>query len=229
MNASRLLEGRHSAFPGAPLGALATGHQRCASRRKGRHSAFPPKARPDSPFRVAFAGIALAGASLLTACAPPEDRVGDWRHHGSDLASSKYSPLDQVHAENFGDLEVAWRWESADRRLGDVYDTGNYTATPLMVDGRVYAVTSHGQVAALDAGTGEQLWLYDPRSWERELPTQLPRRTRGIEYWSDGEVARILLATMGKQLVSIDVATGRPDPAFGADGMVDLTGDLGCG
>ena len=194
---------------------------------EGRHSAFAPKARPHSTCRVALAGIALAGASLLIACAPPEDRVGDWRHHGSDLASSKYSPLDQINAENFGNLQVAWRWESADRRLGDVYDTGNYTATPLMADGRVYAVTSHGQVAALDAGTGEQLWLYDPRSWERELPTQLPRRTRGIEYWSDGEAARILLATMGKQLVSIDVATGRPDPAFGSGGVVDLTGDLG--
>ena len=107
------------------------------------------------------------------------------------------------------------------------YDTGSYTATPLMVGGTVYAATSHGQVAALDPATGEQLWLYDPRSWARELPTQLPRRTRGIEYWTDGEAERILLATLGKQLVSIDADTGKPDPAFGNNGMVDLTGDLG--
>ena len=168
--------------------------------------------------------------ALVTACAPPDPgAAGEWPHHGADLASSKYSALDQINAENFAQLEVAWRWESADARLQGAYDTGSYTATPLMVGGTVYAATSHGQVAALDPATGEQLWLYDPRSWARELPTQLPRRTRGIEYWTDGEAERILVATLGKQLVSIDAATGKPDPAFGNNGMVDLTGDLGDG
>ena len=153
----------------------------------------------------------------------------EWHHHGHDLAQSKYSPLDLLSPANFGELEVAWRWESADRRLGDVYDTGNYVATPLMVGGKVFAATSHGQVAALDAGTGQQIWLYDPLSWTKEMPTSLPRHIRGIEYWRDGTAERIFVATMGKQLVSIDVATGRPDPAFGVDGVVDLNNDLGEG
>ncbi len=171
---------------------------------------------------------AISAVLLLAGCAPPDPgSAGEWPHHGKDLASSKYSPLAQINAENFGQLEVAWRWESADRRLQGAYDTGNYTATPLMVGGKVYAATSHGQVAALDPATGEQLWVYDPRSWARELPTQLPRRTRGIEYWTDGEAERILVATLGKQLVSIDAVTGMPDPAFGDNGMVDLMGDLG--
>ena len=175
-------------------------------------------------------GAALAALVYVTGCAPPDPgAAGEWRHHGADLASTKYSALDQINAENFAQLEVAWRWESADARLQGAYDTGSYTATPLMVGGTVYAATSHGQVAALDPSTGEQLWLYDPRSWARELPTQLPRRTRGIEYWTDGEAERILIATLGKQLVSIDAATGKPDPAFGDNGMVDLIGDLGDG
>ena len=168
--------------------------------------------------------------AIAAGCAPPDPGpAGEWPHHGGDLASSKYSALDQINAENFAQLEVAWRWESADVRLQGAYDTGSYTATPLMVGGKVYAATSHGQVAALDPATGEQLWLYDPRSWARELPTQLPRRTRGIEYWTDGEAERILVATLGKQLVSIDAATGKPDSAFGNNGIVDLTGDLGDG
>lgn len=172
-----------------------------------------------------------AGSSPAASAAGSPDKasLGEWRHIGSDHAVSRYSALDQITPENFGDLEVAWRWESADRRLGDVYDTGAYVAVPLVIGGRVYAVTSHGQVAAIDAGTGKQIWLYDPRSWAIEQPAPLPHRTRGIEYWTDGDIERIFVATLGKQLVSIDVATGRPDPNFGEDGIVDLNNDLGDG
>ena len=153
--------------------------------------------------------------------------TADWPHHGKDRASSKYSPVDQINGNNFDQLEVAWRWESADKRLGGVYDTGHYTATPLMVGGKVYAATSHGQVAALDPATGAQLWVYDPRSWARTMYTSLPRRTRGIEYWTDGEIERIFVATLGRQLVSIDAVTGKPDPNFGENGVVDLNHDFG--
>ena len=174
--------------------------------------------------------IPLAGVFLLPGCERAPDLppgYGDWPHHQGDLAASKYVPLDQITPQNFEQLEVAWRWESADRRLGDVYDTGTYVATPLKVGDRLYTATSHGQVVALDPGTGEQLWLHDPRSWAEEMPTQLPRHTRGVEYWTDGEVERIFIATLGKQLVSIDAATGIPDPAFGDNGVVDLKNDLG--
>ena len=169
----------------------------------------------------------LAGCSPSTNVESNAERMGEWPHHGKDLASSKYSPLEQINPDNFNQLEVAWRWESADRRLGDVFATGHYTATPLMVGGKVYAATSHGQVAALNPATGQQLWLYDPRSWARTMYTSLPRRTRGIEYWTDGEIERIFVATLGRQLVSIDAVTGKPDPNFGTNGVVDLEGDLG--
>ena len=180
--------------------------------------------------RISLFLMALAGGFLLPGCERAPDLppgYGDWPHHQGDLAASKYAPLDQITPENFGELEVAWRWESADRRLGDVYDTDTYVATPLKVGDRLYTATSHGQVVALDPGTGEQLWLHDPRSWAEEMPTQLPRHTRGVEYWTDGEVERIFVATLGKQLVSIDAATGIPDPAFGDNGVVDLKNDLG--
>ena len=90
---------------------------------------------------------AFAALLLLASCAPPDPgAAGEWPHHGKDHASTKYSPLDQITAENFSQLEVAWRWESADRRLQGAYDTGNFTATPLMVGGKVYAVTSHSSI-----------------------------------------------------------------------------------
>ena len=55
----------------------------------------------------------------------------------------------------------------------------------------------------------------------------LTAQTRGIEYWTDGNISRIFIATLGKQLVSIDVNTGRPDPNFGDDGFVDLRDNFG--
>ncbi|HIA58632.1 MAG TPA: pyrroloquinoline quinone-dependent dehydrogenase [Gammaproteobacteria bacterium] len=172
---------------------------------------------------------------LLVACAPDADRESpaaasvEWRHHGADHASTKYAALSQIHAANFAQLEIAWRWKSADYRIDEelLYFTGDYRATPLMIGGRVYTATNHGQVVALDAATGEELWLYDPESYRAGPPNFSPIQSRGIEYWTDGSEQRIFIATLGKQLISIDMATGRPDPNFGENGIVDLTADLG--
>ncbi len=157
--------------------------------------------------------------------------IGEWRHHGSDHRSTKYSALSQIDASNFSKLEMAWRWESADFRIPEelLFYTGDYRATPLMIGGRVYTATSHGQVVALDAKTGVEIWIYDPKSYELGRPNMNPLQTRGIEYWTDGEKERLFIATIGKQLVSIDIATGRPDPEFGSRGIVDLSHDLGPG
>ena len=95
---------------------------------------------------------------------------GEWRHYGADGANTKHSPLDQITVTNFSDLEVAWRWisistEVASRR--EQIRPGLFKATPLMVGGLVYVSTPLGQVAALDAGTGEAVWTYDPHSYDR--------------------------------------------------------------
>ena len=33
----------------------------------------------------------------------------EWPTYSGDLAGTRYSPLDQISADNFGDLEIAWR------------------------------------------------------------------------------------------------------------------------
>ena len=42
---------------------------------------------------------------------------GEWRHHAGDLGATRYTPLDQITADNFSDLEVVWRWNSVDSHL----------------------------------------------------------------------------------------------------------------
>ena len=155
------------------------------------------------------------------------DDGADWPHYARDLAASKYSPLDQISAENVGDLEVAWVWESADYRLGGEHEGAsvnpNYQATPIKIGDRLYTSTNMGQAVALDPTTGEELWRYDPyASGLRDVPGG--RSNRGVAYWSDGNEERILLGS-GEYLVSLDAATGQPDADFGGTGAVNLADD----
>ena len=154
---------------------------------------------------------------------------GDWRHHGGNHNSDKYAPLDQINASNFSELRLAWRYRSPDLDLPEdlAYPTGDYRAVPLVVNGIMYVNSNHGLISALDSATGEELWVFDPKSYELGPPLFSPLQTRGIEYWTDGEIERIFIATSGKQLVSVDIKTGQPDPNFGDDGYVDLKQNFG--
>ena len=146
---------------------------------------------------------------------------GEWRTYGGDLGSTRYAALDQVTAENFNDLEMVWRFNTAN--LGPNPDF-NYQVTPLMVDGVLYATAgSRRNAVALDAATGEILWVYRLDEGERGANAIRRMSGRGVAYWTDGQGDdRIFLVTIGYQLVALDAATGRPIQEFGDDGVVDL-------
>jgi quinoprotein glucose dehydrogenase len=167
--------------------------------------------------------IAVATTSALVgqqAAAPV--RGAEWPTYGGDLASTRYSPLDQITKENFNKLEVAWRFKTD--ALGPRPEF-NLQATPLMVNGVVYsAAGTRRAVVALDAGTGEMLWMYSLNEGKRgeSAPRQLSGR--GLAYWpgSGGEPARIVYVTPGYQMIALDAKTGVPAAGFGKNGIVDL-------
>ena len=158
---------------------------------------------------------------------------GEWRSYGGDLGSTTYSPLDQIDATNFDDLEIAWRWRSVDATLDlealrqkrpDI-SIGNLKATPLMVGGVLYLSTPLGQAVAIDAGTGDTLWVYDSESYEGAPYPHAPIlsfNSRGVAYWTDGDDARILWGTNDGYLYAVDAQTGAPSLDFGDSGRVDL-------
>ncbi len=150
-----------------------------------------------------------------------DTRNGEWPHYTGDLAGSKYSPLDQINAENFNQLEVAWRFKTDS--LGPRPET-KLEGTPLMVNGVVYTTAGTRRAAvALDAETGELLWMY--RMDEGRRADMAPRKLsgRGLAYWTDGQGdERIILVTIGYRMVALDAKTGIPVPDFGRDGVVDL-------
>lgn len=153
---------------------------------------------------------------------------GEWHAFGRDGANTKYSPLDQITADNFGNLEIAWRWTSLSNAVVDSEErirTRLFNATPLMVNGLVYVSTALGQVAALDAGTGKQVWAYDPRIYDYlDRPPNMGWHHRGVSYWKDStsDDSRIFIASHDLRLVALNANNGRMYPDFGLDGYVDL-------
>src|SRR5690606_4412694 len=96
--------------------------------------------------------------------------TGEWRTLGADAWNTRYSPLDQIDASNFQDLQVAWVWRGDN--FGPEPDR-QFKSTPSYVNGRLYTVAGERrQVVAIDPGTGETLWSYrEPhtRRWERSM------------------------------------------------------------
>ena len=171
----------------------------------------------------------LLGALPVLVCtgtdlAAQEGRNIEWRSYAGDIASTFYSPADQIDATNFNDLEVAWRFST--RNFGPGPEVV-LQATPLMIGGVVYStVGSRRAVVALDATTGELLWMH--RLDEGERGAAAPRRLsgRGLAYWEDGDDRRVLYVTPGYRLIALDAATGLRVSSFGEDGIVDLKLEL---
>jgi quinoprotein glucose dehydrogenase len=152
--------------------------------------------------------------------AQPGARDGEWRHYGGDEANTRYSPLDQITADNFSDLELVWRMKTDN--FGPVPEY-NFQSTPLMVGGVVYStVGTRRSVVAVDAGTGEYLWMH--RLDEGERADEAPRRLsgRGLAYRDNGGSGQIIYVTPGYRMIALDAVTGQRIPSFGTDGIVDL-------
>ncbi len=117
---------------------------------------------------------------LLSAISPVAAQTGakngEWRTYGGDLGNTKYSPLDQINASNFNTLKLAWRFHTENLGPRPEY---NMEDTPLMVNGVVYTTAgARRDVVALDAATGELLWVHSEKEGPRgaAAPRQLSGR-----------------------------------------------------
>ncbi|MFP6825937.1 MAG: PQQ-binding-like beta-propeller repeat protein [Pseudohongiellaceae bacterium] len=145
---------------------------------------------------------------------------GEWPSYGGDLGHTRYSALSQINAQNFSELELAWSFKTDNLGPRPEY---RYQATPLVIDGVMYTTGgSRRAVVALDARSGEMLWMYSLDEGERggAAPRQLSGR--GLAFWQEGEDKRVLFVTPGYRLIALDAGNGRPVPEFGDNGIVDL-------
>ena len=181
--------------------------------------------------KISTAASSLTLTVMLIGCSQPPiqsstapswnsltPKAGEWITWGGDLGNTRYSPLDQINKDNVAKMHVVWRWPAEFLPRGP--DT-NWKATPLYIDGVLYAPTGGSKVAAIDPATGKTIWLFTPN------PIRVGTRpfsgsSRAVSYWTDGAKKRILHNSIDGRLFSIDAATGKLDPEFGNGGVVNL-------
>ncbi|MGA3188313.1 MAG: pyrroloquinoline quinone-dependent dehydrogenase [Bryobacteraceae bacterium] len=173
-----------------------------------------------TPLIAGIVVIALSASAQTRLSIVKKDKEGEWPSYAADLAGTRYRPLDQINASNFSKLEIAWRFKTDSIGNRPEY---KLEGTPLMVNGVVYTTAGSRRAAiALDAATGELLWLHGEHEGERGAAAPRQLSGRGLAYWTDGKLERILYVTPGYRLICLDAKTGQPVASFGKNGVVDL-------
>ena len=155
------------------------------------------------------------------AAGQPSTKNGDWWHYTADMRGNRYSPLDQINASNFKDLEVAWKFKTDN--LGPRPEF-KLEGTPIAIKGVLYTTGgTRRSVVALDGRTGEVIWTHSLREGRRAAVSPRQLSGRGVSYWTDGKGdERIIYTTTGYQLVALNAKTGAMIQSFGKGGVVDL-------
>ena len=153
--------------------------------------------------------------------AQPSTKNGEWPYYTADVRGTRYSPLDQINASNFNKLEVAWRFKTDNLGTRPEF---KLEGTPLMVKGVLYTTAgTRRSVVALDARTGELMWVYSLREGKRAAIAPRQLSGRGVSYWTDGKGDdRVIFVTTGYRLVELNAKTGTPVATFGRNGILDL-------
>ena len=183
---------------------------------------LPPTLRP-------AVALLLLGSAALAADT-------GWLYYGGDQGGSHYSTAAQIDRENVADLEVAWVHRSGDSATyGDEMAKTSTQSTAILLpeaagESLVYC-TPFNRVIALDPGSGEQRWSFDP---EIDRRGDRPFRCRGLSYTQEARVPtggqcrhRLFMSAHDRHLWALDARTGKPCPGFGAGGRVRLYGEEG--
>tara|TARA_R110002110_G_scaffold12718_3_gene60879 strand:+ start:40161 stop:42536 length:2376 start_codon:yes stop_codon:yes gene_type:complete len=162
----------------------------------------------------------------------------DWPAYGGSYAARRASPLAEITPDNLDRLERAWVFNTGDLPQGDPADS-KYGAetTPLKVGDSLYLCTATNTLIALDPGSGEEKWRFDPKVAQESIP--YTAACRGVAYFEVGEpggeeegpsvacAARIIEGTLDGRLIAVDAKTGRPCTDFGDNGQAHITVGMG--
>ena len=158
-------------------------------------------------------GSAIQGADRF-------DNYRDWAIYRGDKKANQYSELSQIHAGNVHQLEKAWEYHHGDPHGPSMY------SNPIVVDGLLYFTTPKVNLVALQADTGEEVWVFESAK-HRPGGREFRGRNRGVVYWEDEEGENQRLFNFVKDRVfAIEPKTGSLIRSFGENGSIDLRENL---
>jgi len=196
--------------------------------------------------RLGAFAVPAALCVLLASCVDRAGEATEWPAYGGEAGGSQYSSLHQIDRDNVDRLEIAWSFSTGDvshdpstevqaqapGQCGQCHTSEiKFEATPILAGGRMFVSTPLNRVIALNPGTGEELWRFDPHV-QVDIDRSEGLISRGASYWggdgSGGACAeRVYLGTIEARLHSMDAATGELCADFGEGGTVRL--DVGVG
>lgn len=165
-----------------------------------------------------FMGMTIHSCQLDSKISQEE---ANWAHYLGDKQSSQFKFHDEINEQNVKQLKVAWTYEAG---IVDTNNTTQIQTNPLVIDGIVYGSSAKLKLFALDAATGDELWVFNPV--EEYLDSYRTGVCRGLAYVQEGTEGKLLYAA-GSDLFAINAKTGRPYQEFGTNGKVNLRKGLG--
>lgn len=145
----------------------------------------------------------------------------DWGIYRGHSSGIQYSELDQINTDNVTHLQKAWEYHH-----GNPEGPGMY-ANPIIVDGLLYFTTPEVNAVALNAATGEEVWVFRPSQYDSISKRSFRGRNRGLVFWedADGNNQRIFNFVRDR-VYAIDAKTGELISSFGENGFIDLKKNL---
>jgi PQQ-dependent dehydrogenase (methanol/ethanol family) len=137
----------------------------------------------------------VTGARILAADTEPQN----WLTHGRTYGEQRFSPLAKITTANVNQLGLAWSHDIKARTARGV------EATPIVVDGVIYATGGWSHVFALEAKTGTLLWEFDP-----QVPGAYGAKgccdivNRGVAVWA----GKVYVGAFDGRLIALDAKTG---------------------
>jgi quinoprotein glucose dehydrogenase len=161
--------------------------------------------------------LAISGGtySLLHFFGSREDASqSDWNYYRGNPNGTMYSTLKDINTSNADRLTLAWTFDTGEGEKGG----SELQMNPLIIDGRMYALTPKGRVIALDGSTGQKIWEFNPAG---DKPVRTRQRSRGVSFWQSGNEKRVF-TTFRSELIALNADTGKVISEFGQDGRVAL-------
>src|SRR5688572_6888766 len=160
---------------------------------------------------------------------------GQWANYGNDPGGMRYSPAKQINPGNVKDLKPAWTYQSGELKTYEGTNTASkaaFEATPIMINGVLYFSTPTNRIIAIDAATGKERWVFDPKVNLKGEYSEVT--SRGVSKWinpdrkhGDEDYMRIFAATIDGRLIALDATTGKLISSFGNGGIIDLKEGVG--